>query len=1405
MNEADSRARLPWKRFWIPRGKDWSSDGGFLFDPESEYAHFYPNRPVDFSSIRDKPVLILLGEAGIGKSTAISEGAELVEQAAKGNQHLYLSRNLNQYGDENRLIQDIFESEPFAAYRTGTQALHLFLDSFDECRLGIPHLSNVLTNELKTRVNEPEKLFLRIASRSGDWPESLERTLREIWRDERGDKIGVFELCPLRLEDVAIAARSEGLSSDAFLNAVEEREAESLASRPKTLRFLLTEFKRHQELPRKKVELYEKGCLYLCEEDPRRFEVGHGGRLTSVQRLHIAARIAAGLILGNRTAVWLGASLDRKDEDISLDSLVGEERIEIGVLSINRQALEETLTHTGLFRQLAPQRLRFDHQSDAEFLAAWYLARSGMSAKQVLMLLCHPEDGSLVPQLHETAAWEASLSQEVFEHILQSEPDVLLASDVATADAEAKYRLVDTLLKLYQAEKRFNRLRHDQLHKLAHPGLDHQLLPYIRNKNKQDRARDLAIEIAMVCGMQSLQDDLLKVALDKRESHGLRVDAAEALAEIGDSKAKQQLRPFLRSNAEEDPDDRLKGFAIKALWPQHLTAAELFQAITPRNNQHHIGAYSRFVYRFLPESLRPEHLPDALRWVEMQPPSWKADFILRDLVGDIMQLAWEHLEAPGVLPAFANAAMSRFKEHDSLFNARGEREDRDRLAEADKRRQLLLAIIPLVEERNAHILTWHVVREDDVGWLLNQYQKTTDRRQRIVMAAILERALGWRTPPEIINAVLDVCGCHTEKPDLILRKALSWLTHPVRLKSKQTQESRKSWKEQKKWEKKSKPRPLKPLPAERVANAISRCETGDTNAWPELARELTLEDNSRVYEWPSKLVDQPGWKKADESTHQRILRIAMAFLQNSAPDSDGLFQKTSHSDKDFAGGFAFELLASVTPDRLLELTAEDFSRWSPLIVLYLFDDNEIEQKLFRLAYSKAPGAFLHAVIRRVGKYNRERPDALNLGDFDCIWSERLNELLIEKLENSNLSLKIRGQLLEFLLRHNYPKAREYANAMLQPGKSNDERKLAASLLLIWDEFPRREFLSSLLKGEEQFAREVFLSLVSRFRFEQQKPFILDEESSADLYIWLEQQFPHTEDPKHEDAYSPSARDHIADFRNSVLNRLREMGTPAACKAVRRIVAAFSNRKWLKHVLQETEHNTRRTTWHPPAVSEIFAMVANQKARLIRSEPELLDAILESLQRLQNDLQGETPLAPFLWNEMGSKAMHKNENRLSDFIKNHLKHDLNQRGVLVSREVEVNNWPGKGRGESVDLLVQCPLPDETALTTVIEVKGCWNREWLSGMDAQLRKRYLLGAGHYCGIHLVGWYGQTQCKKQISLVEMRRQLKQQANKLSQEGLKIRSFALDASLPAKRLRMHGRKQPKHKKTRRSTRSKR
>ena len=99
-NTADGTIAMkyPWKRFWCPRdGAINLSDEGFLFDPESEHAKYIAPDVVAFESISHLPCLALLGEPGIGKSTALEDLRDEIEQAIKasGDHLLYINLNVN--------------------------------------------------------------------------------------------------------------------------------------------------------------------------------------------------------------------------------------------------------------------------------------------------------------------------------------------------------------------------------------------------------------------------------------------------------------------------------------------------------------------------------------------------------------------------------------------------------------------------------------------------------------------------------------------------------------------------------------------------------------------------------------------------------------------------------------------------------------------------------------------------------------------------------------------------------------------------------------------------------------------------------------------------------------------------------------------------------------------------------------------------------------------------------------------------------------------------------------------------------------------------------------------------------------------------------------------------------------
>jgi hypothetical protein len=59
---------------------------------------------------------------------------------------------------------------------------------------------------------------------------------------------------------------------------------------------------------------------------------------------------------------------------------------------------------------------------------------------------------------------------------------------------------------------------------------------------------------------------------------------------------------------------------------------------------------------------------------------------------------------------------------------------------------------------------------------------------------------------------------------------------------------------------------------------------------------------------------------------------------------------------------------------------------------------------------------------------------------------------------------------------------------------------------------------------------------------------------------------------------------------------------------------------------------------------------DRKLRLVESGEQLLEVIIESLRRLEEELQGETPAAPDLWNRLPDGALRpKSENELSDYV------------------------------------------------------------------------------------------------------------------------------------------------------------
>jgi hypothetical protein len=135
-------AAYNWKRFWNPRGSTIYSDyHGFLEDPGAQVGRQSNSHLKTMDELLGRPCLILLGEPGMGKTTTVSQLKAAIEKEieTRGGRVRWL--DLHSYKDESRLFRDMFESEDFAAWKSGNGEMHLFLDSYDECLLRIETLS----------------------------------------------------------------------------------------------------------------------------------------------------------------------------------------------------------------------------------------------------------------------------------------------------------------------------------------------------------------------------------------------------------------------------------------------------------------------------------------------------------------------------------------------------------------------------------------------------------------------------------------------------------------------------------------------------------------------------------------------------------------------------------------------------------------------------------------------------------------------------------------------------------------------------------------------------------------------------------------------------------------------------------------------------------------------------------------------------------------------------------------------------------------------------------------------------------------------------------------------------------------------------------------------------------------
>lgn len=1407
-----------WKRFWLPSGEDYGAllaDDGFLIDPEEKYSFLnLPGLerqtlsiPVELQALVQLPCLALLGEAGMGKSTAVASYEALLAQQESSEEAQSLVVDVGSLISAMEFENSVFRSEAFASWKTGNSILHLVLDGWDETQLRIERSLIPRLRELR-----PElilRLRLRIACRAAVWNHAVTEGLTSIFSG-----VSLYNLLPLRKRDVIGAANAEGLDGHEFVRQVVGLGVSPLAVTPITLSLLLNSSKNQRSLPASKTALYRDGLLALVEErEDRQTE----SDLSAPQRLEAASILAATAILCGRTTIWRGPDRGRGgDGELCFQDIFSALHADRLSFSVNERDIREILA-SGLFMRSGDDRVRFAHRTFAEFLAATHLAKGTITTAQIISILVQPGriGERIVPQLSGLAACLASLSLGVFDAILGIEPILLLDADLGNMSPGQRHAIVDALLRLHQEDESVrldsSSTRH-RLPLLCFDGLDQLLDAIVRDRGKSENARVLAARLIEACELISVTEALAEIAVDSTEMSRLRRIAAVAVGAAGSDGARNRLRPIALASADTDDSEALKGLALYAIWPRVAAVGEIFAALQPSVARDTIGDYYHFISHWMALHIKPEDLVLALQWVAKQEVRHYLWTPFDRLIDQVLELAWRHIDDAPIRLAMAQTLLLLIGKMQPIHSHPSEQAS-DFLRDDAKRRLLLIDLINLPEydiDKHNHLLEQNhegpaLATVEDVPFLLEELGRTAEGRIRGGLLSLIGR-LVWTSASPMFQALVNASHGKSELIALVER---------IR------ENDRRRLSEKREFDAKHQRRQVGLAKKEIAAHCQQVNTSLDSEAdglpassdeseapprspgmlWPRLCRLLQFGENDRVAveDYRGCLTDMPGWQSANPSQQRAILTSADCFLREAVPSSEGDF---------VAGIIALHWFADLDDNWLQNLTPDIWTKWTPCLLvrewIMRYCKGDRLPQLFAIAYKHAPGRFLECVSEQIVAQDEERGHVQVLEAIQLVWDNRVTTVVNDLLAARTFSPQGQARVLDRLWLHDEAACRRIIGVVLASSHSDNdaqrERRVhLASVLLTHGSAQDWGQLWSFVTQDPEGGRQ----LLERSHFHA-LPFggELTDQELADLFIWI-RRIPKIETKVAADTAAPlippvSTFSNVDHLQSATISMLRSRG---ACEALERLQTEFPDEIWIRRIHREADSVARQDAWKPMEPDQLIAMERNQFARFVESADQLQQIVLESLGRLGEKMHA--PLSPVFtyWDTPSIESPNgtvkickpKDENHLSDCIVRHLIEDLRDRHLIVNREVDIRRVQA-AHGERLDILIETFREGTTGLrlakvSCTVEVKGSWNNGLKTSMRTQLCERYLLDNKCTHGIYLIGWFycnrwtdesrKDDAASNGTDLSEMRVIYEAQAQERSRDGIRVDSMVLDLSL--------------------------
>lgn len=604
---------------------------------ELSWGERFDDSGISWDQLLKSQRILIVSEAGAGKTYECESKAE--ELFARGEPAFFLSLEsvaspgvvATLFGDKRTRFNDWLASSSQVAY--------FFLDSIDELQLVHRSFKDALrrfAHEIRgaqgratvvitarpvpidrqafrdilpvptpVRQEDSQDEFIRIAM---DGPSKT--------KDDGPPSSREVELLPLTGPQIIEFARSRGVENpEVLLAAIDAKHAREFARKPQDLIELCDDWREHGGLRAHFEQIQSHVRARLAARPDRREKA----ELPPVKAQTGAQRLALAVILSRRLTIRYSAGSD--------GDATGAAPIDPRDLLADWGPNEVlTLLERPIFVEGGYGRVRFHHRSVMEFLAARQihdLIEEGMlaqsAARRMLFGLTDSNKTILRPSMMPVAAWLALLRADMFDRVVQIEPDALLThgDPESLTDLQRERALLGFVARYGKGQWRGLEVPNLQVARLAQLGIAGTVQSAWAAGVEAPEVRELLLRLVGAGRMQGCADLVAGVAADASCSDRERFEALLALAALGDSRLAPMVDAIV--TLATGWSERLARWVGTMLYPEHVTESQLAQLLSRvlsegRGSGDYAGSVARVIQKADLSQTRLEVLlPDVLR------------------------------------------------------------------------------------------------------------------------------------------------------------------------------------------------------------------------------------------------------------------------------------------------------------------------------------------------------------------------------------------------------------------------------------------------------------------------------------------------------------------------------------------------------------------------------------------------------------------------------------------------------------------------------------------------------------------------------------------------------------------------------------------------------------------------